>query len=693
MKDSQLIESTLDALLKKTQQGPALLLPDELSDLVSAFATSQPISVRSKAYLALSSYCRGVENASIVKGKQPDPATESLIKQFGPAIASRLESAEEDLLLIILSFFSALFQVDSQLASAILQIDGVLHSITDIIDILPTSALCLAVAHLVAQACSHKSCRAIIPPQVTTWLELKSRQTTDSELRAAAAIALIKLSKGSEADMAEVAGSTAQADAGKGVDDLAELMKELVITADGEKSSVQDAIEGLAYLSIDPQVKESLSKDKVFLEKLFATTPQKKSGLSAGVDLPNNTLLYGILSLVTNICAYRPRLSEEQQHIEKLKRMAKTSQTTAGPSDVLDDDSHVKQRIRRMIDAGVLTVFPATASYMDSHGIRKATSSALLNIVEDKDNRGKVLQSGGAKILGLIIKHDSTSLSKDSTQAAGQDTVPLEAIQALAKLAITSSPIQVFGPNEGAMYDIVRPFSTMVQHSSATLLQRFEAMMALTNLATQNPELASRITQAEGLINRVELLLLEDHTLVRRAAMELICNLIVGSDDMFEKYGGGEDTTGTRSKLRVVLAISDVDDLPTRIAASGALATLTMSPNACRALAGLQQEHHRALLILTQLIDPFSIPEDQRDDDGDDIKIEMRLIHRGVVCVRNLFTNINEEATVKSLAKEAVDAGLVKALGRVIKGELGRTTEVILRPAIEALKSISKSIE
>ena len=673
------MDASLDLLLKKSQQGPISLSPNELNDLISSFTPAQPESRRSKAYLALSSYCQSIRTASTVRGKQPDPATERLAKEFERPLFDCLNTSEEDSLVVAATFFTALFQVDPESASLIFQKDGALSSIVEAVDISPTPSLNLAIAHLIAQACSHKNCRAIITSKAIEWLQANSRQTADANVCAAAAIALIKLSKGSAADSAEITEGDSQSLTNVNEDDLAELMKGLVIG--GVKSSTQDAIEGLAYLSVDPGVKEHLSRDTAFLHAVFKLSPSKKASL----DALNNPLLYGVLLLIANICAFRPRLTEEQQNIEKLKKMGnKNIASSSDSKSKLDDDHYVKERIRRMVNAGVLAVFAAVPSYMDSLGIRSCASKALLSIVEDKDHRGKVLQSGGAKVLGLIIKHGFA--------ATKQAEASLEAIQAMAKLAITSSPIQVFGPNEGAMYDMIRPFSVMVQHDSSTLLQRFEAMMALTNLATQSPELASRIAKADGLLNRVELFLLEDHVLVRRAAMELICNLITGSDDVFENYGGGENNAKSRSKLQVLLALSDVDDVPTRAAASGALATLTISPSACRAITALQEERHRAMHIITLLIDPLSVPADKKDDD-DELQTEPGLVHRGVVCVRNLFTNTSDEATLRFMVREAQEAGLVLALSKVVKGEVGKVEESILRPAIEALKRIAEHVK
>ncbi|PFH52252.1 hypothetical protein AMATHDRAFT_2258 [Amanita thiersii Skay4041] len=683
MTDNQSIDSVLGTLLRKTQQPPLSFLPDELRHLITAFVSSQPASVRSKAYLVLSTYCKGVRDSSNYQGRQPDPATDDLVKTFVGPIINRLNNTEEEVLLEAIGFFSALFQVDWKAASLIFQKEGLLEGLLDTVDIIPTPRLCLEVAYLLAQACGHNPCRAIMTADAVGWLQDKSRQTANSRLRVHAAIALIKLYKGTKSDTTVPSGASTLFDHNKG-DDLATLMKEFIIASD-DRVSAQDAVEGLAYLSLDPQTKELLSKDKVFLKKLFNLAPHRKPASLVGPITSSNTIVYGILLVVTNICSYRPRPTEEQQHIEKLKQMAKGKQDASmiseGKPD-LDDDPHVKERIRRMIDAEVLSVFPATLPYMDSPGIRALTSKSLLGIVEDKESRGKVLQTGGARVLNQIIKTDFSS--KETTEQA---MVPLEAIQALAKLAITSSPIQVFGPNEAVMYDTVRPFSTMVQHPSSTMLQRFEAMMALTNLATHSPELSSRIAKADGLIDRAELFLLEDHILVRRAAMELVCNLVVGSDDIFDRYGGKENTAMTKSKLQLLLAISDVEDQPTRVAASGALATITISSAACQTIASLQEERHRALLILTRLIDPLSIPADRQEEDDGDSKPDTALIHRGVVCIRNIFTNIHETSTLEFLAKEAMSAGLVMALGKVIKGELGKVTEGILQPAVEAAPS------
>ncbi|KAJ6520122.1 ARM repeat-containing protein [Mycena sanguinolenta] len=681
-------DDNLDSLLQKTQQSPsAPLLPDELAYLITAFLPSQPAALRSKAYLVLSAFCQGVRNSSAVKGKQPDPATETLVHVFEPVVVSRLADSDERRLQEGISFLTALFQVDWESAAPIFQQDGILDFMMDSVDLKPSAELSLLVAHVLSQACGYKSCRGIITSQTTQWLEAYSRSQDDPALRAATSIALVKLSRGRAGDTAESGVPEPQA---QDDDELADVMKGLVISS-GDQSSIADAVEGLAYLSVDPTVKDTLSRDPVFLKRLFSLVPRRKTP-NFTAEGPNTTLLYGVLLTISNLCTYRPRLTEEQAQIAKLKRMAnasnKTSAKEPNPSSALDDDDNVKARVQRLVAAGVLDVFAGAVPGTESLGIRMVAGKALLNIVEDRGNRGRVLQSGGAKLLGLIIKHALSSLSSDTSSKTQQqakttlDPAHLEPIQALAKLAITSSPVQVFGPNDGAIYDAIRPFSIMLQHSAATLLQRFEALMALTNLSSHSAETASRIAKADGLLGSVELLLLEEHELIRRASMELICNLISGSDVVFERYGGAENTNGTKSKLQIVLAMSDVEDLGTRLAASGALATLTDAPSACEGLMALQRERHRMLPILAQLIDPSTAPH---DDDEEIMTGDPGLVHRGIVCARNILLSIQDEATRKQIAKEAGEAGLVQALVNVVKSSPG---EAVLRPAIEALKCL-----
>ncbi|KAI0673765.1 ARM repeat-containing protein [Trametes maxima] len=687
--EAGLLAGVLDTTLKKTQDpGWTTFSPEELSALLYAFLPSRLSSVHSKAYIVLSAFCQRRRSES----SAPDQGTQALCKAFETPVCSRVADTEQREALSGLTFLVALFDVDHLCASAIFQRDGVLESIMDTLDLFPSSRdVDLAVAHLLGRAAGHKTCRALLGSDHRKWLEWKSRQIEDGELRAAAAVAMIKLSRGSSADVAEAGGA---ADRPMEDTELATLMKGLVLDSH-ETSSLADAVEGLAYTSTNASVKEALSNDSSFLTRLFALVPRRKGAPAPSLEDLAGSPLYGTVVIIANLCLYRPRLSPEEAQIAKLRRMAKT-QDAAGQfigqeDDPLDDDDHVKERGRRILKAGAMEALTSAVRASDSRAVRSVAGKAILSLVEDKDNRGSILQAGGAKALVMIIQ---TILPPSKASDAGKivqlETADFDPIQALAKLAITASPVQVFGPNEGAIFDAVRPFSLLVTHPNANLLQRFEGMMALTNLSSQSPEAASRVAHADGLMNKVELLMLEDHTLVRRAATELVCNLVTGCEEVFNKWGGVKNSA-SKSKLQVLLALCDVDDVPTRLAASGALATITASPEACTSLMELQSEHHRMLPIIGQLINPAIAVRSEGDAEPGDGVLEVyqgdpALEHRGVVCLRNFYYGLVSKASQQEIVSASEHIGVVDALVLVVKGCAHNTSSPVLQPAAEALK-------
>ncbi|KAL1761867.1 ARM repeat-containing protein [Schizophyllum commune] len=678
------MEKALDAVLKKVASDTSLL-PDEINTIVLSFASSQPPETRSRGYLALSAYCQAIRKQQKVTGKQPDPATNTLADTFTPEVRSRLQETDPSPVLNALNFLTAFFAVDAAAAAAIFLKDGILELTMDAVDVNSSSETAIAVAHLLAQAAGDKQCRAQMAGPCLEWLESQFRLSQDSGLKAATAVALIKLAKGGAADAADAPGAGLNAGAEPELVDeeaLAAAMSGMMLK-DGDKSTaLADEVEVLAYLSSNPAVKDMLSRDEKFLKKLFALVPQRKKLRTPEAD---TAIIFGVVAIVGQLCAYKPRLTEEQAQMEKLRKMAQEKQGKKRDDNAsLEEEPEVKARVRRLVAAGVLDVFPAALALSSTRGMQVNISRALLCIIEDAENRGKVLQSGGGKVLMTIIKHALSTEDGKARKVTDVDPVYLDAIQALAKLAITASPVQVFGPNEGTMADAIRPLSALLQHDSANLLQRFEALMALTNLASQSPDIATRVANSDGLLNKLEMLLLQDHVLVRRAAVELLCNLIAGSDAVYERYQ-------TKSRLHVLLALSDVEDLATRLASAGALATLTASQGACVALAQLQQEKHNVARILARLIDPSSLEPSVVDDSESPAPEETDpgLVHRGVVIVRNLLVHAGSAELRKAMVQQVKAVNLHLALVKLLKTQSTNPNPALVRPLAEAIKCIN----
>jgi hypothetical protein len=658
-------------VLPSLADGSRNTLPADFLYLVTSFVPNNDLETRSKAYLVLTSYCQGVRGSTGQAGDtEQDIGTQALVRIFTPIVQSRIAETQETDILAGLSFLTALFQVDWQTASNIYQKEAVITSINDILDLYPSGPVSREAARLLSQAYGHKVCRTSLTTEVNQWLEAAARQKKDVQLRAAAAVAIVKLSRGVDADA--LAESVETPPRGTRMD-LVELLKEIL--SDGSQDSSTDVVEGLAYMSVDPSVKEKLSKDLGFLKKLFSFVPIRRKAPTTSSDAPSHSLIYGILSIIYNLSVYPLPLSAEQEQIMKLRRMTKPTATSSRglENDVLEDEEHVRERGRNLVKSGALNVPVSATRLTDSQGIRLLSSRVLLNLSVDKENRGKVLQSGGARTLVEIIRK-SFSVSNPSQGVQPEiDISSLEPIQALAKLAITSSPTQVFGPDPGAIYDAIRPFAALLTHEASTLLQRFEAIMALTNISSQSTEAAGRVAKADGLVTKIEFLMLEDHVLIRRAATELTCNLVAGSDSVFERYSDGN---AAKSKLHILVALSDVEDLPTRLAASGALASLTASPNACRSLYELERDHRRIFSIFKTLIDPES-DATELPDPG--------MLHRGVVCIRNFLVNLDPTLR-KKLREDTELTNITDGLVTVMKGNVENAD--ILRPTMEALKCL-----
>lgn len=783
-------DADLKTLLQKLDSKSGLKLSpssinSQITPVLSAFLPSAAPSARSLAHLVISKLVSNARpsptavTASTFESSQ-ETATQNLTRLFSPIIESRLSETSLEAVVPAFGLFTALFQIDPATASGIFAKDGVVEAIMDVPDLFEGKngiTASQAVAALLSQASGSKPCRPLVQAHAVSWLQDQVRRDTlDPGVRAAAANALTKLSRGTAEDVSSDTTSSlggpatdnAVEDAKRKDDEeqLAKLMKNLIVDSKepaksgqpltGSSQSILDAVEGLAYSSMGANVKESLSTDTPFLTRLFSLVPPPKkhqTGAKPTVNITSEALppeekasvavLYGVCIIVLNLVAFRPKLSEEEKQVDRLKRMTKEGARTGGKladpdgkeaEEPLELDSAVKRRCKRVLKAGVLPALVSMSYRKESEGIRRALGRIFLSLVDDKENRGKIVQGGGVKALQRIIEASFTSLKEapaapppkkppskfDSTAAGGSsssakslDPQDLPVIQALAKLSITASPLLLFGPDASSSLDAVNPLSHLLLNPSSTLLQKFESLMALTNLASLGPVLASRVaTQKEpGLgtvLNKTETLLLDDNTMVRRAATELICNL-VASEDVWERYTG-EKADGTRSdesdkvlvnRLRLLLAMADVEDVQTRLAASGALAMLSNARDVSRLMLGkMENGAEKAFRVLVDLIAPSHQEEgDDKDENGGDApptpEVQSQLAYRGVVCTRMLLTNLPSDAdTLKSVVKAAKSTDLGGALVKALSARENAGNQEMLAAGADTLKwLIGKGVE
>ena len=710
------LRTVLDEIHRDPSAGISKIRTLPIEHLLQLFGTfrsdppRQESDLRSSAYLSLSTIISAIRapsrSAEPPSEQQRDTSTQVLVSAFTPALDDALQGTSIEPVLSTFAFLVALFQVDPDSAIAILQRDGTIDSVLDALDVFPAKGspgaqgtdlrVARAMAALLSQAAGHRTSRSLLKnaqdARCIRWLQ-GNISLSDLVVRATSALALIKLAKGGLQDTealynANVGGE--DEDAGEDNEKaLVRLMQGVVLDEssqlDFESPAVVGAIEGLAYLSTEPSVKETVFEDDQLVKRLIALglaiTPSNKKNLQPKIDPRLGIgLHYGIAVIIHNLCVYRPKLSGEEEHVARLKRMTKAPLTKESKSrleevkeDPRDSDEAVRKRIDGLLKAGILPVLSGLAR-SESAATRAVTGRIYLSVVEDQTNRGAVLQNGGTKALMHII----ISSSKPGTEP----TPDYISIQALSKLAITSSPVQVFGPDPGAVYDAIGPLISVLLASplepSASLtsgpnnLQRFESLMALTNIASTGAASAARIAATPKLFPALDMLLLDDHPLLRRAATELVCDLVV-CDEGFERFipypasspaspsSTSPPTTpsiavtpkpkrrttkgAAENRLRILLALSDVEDLPTRRAASGALAMLTSDDAICGVIVGMERKKGNAIAILGRLLvgdeeveeSESRVGKGKGKAEGTPSSLpDLALAHRGIVCLRNL---------------------------------------------------------
>lgn len=422
------------------------------------------------------------------------------------------------------------------------------------------------------------------------------------------------------------------------VEDLSDLFKSLLGSAGSQHSS----IEGLAYTSLQSNIKEKLANDKSFLQQLI------KALKEAPAKSPTT---YGALSILVNLTIYMPTLSEEQKKMTQLKAYANASKSPAA-TDPLNNDVHVSERCKAVFEAGAIPVL-VTHSQHGSTASLSLVVSIISSLSRNQKIRGQMAQQGAIKLL----LHAYPLFP--SSHASAQRTTA----HALARILISTNPMHVFGgSNPLSITSAIRPLLSLLQEDTISeqrdLLPTFESLLALTNLASTDDSTRQAILRL--CFPTIEDLLLSQNALVQRASAELICNLTLSPQGVALFADGSKQAS---QRLHVLLALSDAEDFETRRAAGGALAGLSEWDSAVDAI--LKREGGvRLLLGLCK-------------EDKEELK------HRGVVCVLNVVSAPGE---IGERGVEAVtDEGGVDVLKDVLKST---RNQEILELAVESLKRV-----
>ncbi|KAF5399884.1 Tetratricopeptide repeat protein [Paragonimus heterotremus] len=329
--------------------------------------------------------------------------------------------------------------------------------------------------------------------------------------------------------------------------------------------TIRWAIEGLAYLSLNAEVKQEIVEDKEVINTLFhvAELDLKECGFA----------LASVLAHLTNSL---PRNTIEPEMVE----LAKFTKQHIPEEHPLDGEQPVRKRRQLLMDAGLsvalynLTMIMADGPVGSQGGLRELISRLYLCASEEVSTRGRLVQAGASKAL--------MSLALKSNTDAGKSI----AAQALARLTITTDPRVTF-PGQRSL-ELVRPLLNLIS-PDCDALQNFEGLLALTNLASLDDRHRHRIMAERG-VPLIDHHMFEEHPMLRRAAVECVANM--AQFHAFVVACGGRlplDDRDLGSKLPylasstervklLVLYCCEFDDLGLVRAAVGALATMSYDP-------------------------------------------------------------------------------------------------------------------
>ncbi|XP_014674279.1 PREDICTED: protein unc-45 homolog B-like [Priapulus caudatus] len=299
------------------------------------------------------------------------------------------------------------------------------------------------------------------------------------------------------------------------------------------------AAEGLAYLTLDAEVKEKVSEDEEALKSI--------------IELGKHTDemgVYGVSSVFVNLT----NSYDKQEVLPEMVELAKFAKRHVPEEDVLDEKEYVDKRVSILVKCGIVSSLVGMCKKTKSQTTNELIARVFFTIAENKEHRGYLVQQGGAKAL-LPLTKDNTSEGKKF------------AAHGLARIGITTNPENAF-PGQRAC-EVVRPLIGLL-HPDHTGLANFEALMALTNLAALSASVRQKILKEEG-FSKIEHWCFEEHELIRRAATQCMLNLMQCKEveEIFLKPGSD------RFKLMLLYAGEFEDDVELALAGAAIIAMLT----------------------------------------------------------------------------------------------------------------------
>ena len=588
--DGRALKGIARLLAAGAERLQSLIDEDVFDSFLTSLDNQLPTGIRSQATLATVRFL--------------DVSKETGQVYLSRFITTRVARQTNDDLVLAFSVAAAIFPLVPSVASALFLTDGFVPSLQPLLQKKAKSARVeQAALEMLNAACIDSACREAISKYCLDWLH-NTMEVREDERQGLAAVILAKvISVPSTGNTQSQSSQQGHHESDDDLDmDVVPMLRKLLL--DEDKVGRPNAVEGLAYASIQPRIKENLIKDLKFV-KAILTLPEK--------DLTNTTSFFGVLTLIDNLSRYLLNLSEEQKRMNQLRAYANASKNPT-QTDPFDEDEYVTKRCAVLIQSGVIPcligIHKTLASLQLSQASLKLLANILLALSKASASRGTIAQQGGIPLLLQIYK----SLGSDPENNGSRQITA----HALARILISVNPKLAFGSRSPLsavppLLSLINDESSAIGEGPRDLLPVFEGLLALTNLVS-DISLGTTAEVVRSAFDQIEALLLSNNAFIQRAATELVCNLMA-SPEGIEKFADGSKQAARR--LHILIALTDVHDVSTRRAASGGLSMITEFEAAVKAI----EERERGVENLMRLL--------QDEDEG--------CVHRAIVCIQNIM--------------------------------------------------------
>ncbi|KAI9724195.1 MAG: hypothetical protein M1828_003940 [Chrysothrix sp. TS-e1954] len=526
-------------------------------------------------------------------------------------VVNRIAQQSKNDLITAFSAAGAIFPVVPSMAAGLFLTEGFIADLINLLSSSGSTKVVHAGLDLLSAACVDKSCREAIAKQCTTWLQ----QTSESEDDQTSVVAGLILAKTQETNTVHA-------------DDLFSLFRSLALKSDDDVN--QNAVEGLAFTSIQPVVKEALVDDTGFLSDLADTLKMTKDG----------QLQFGLLTLFSNLTRYPHRLTAEEKRMAQLKAYA--NRVKPEQTHPLESEVKVSTRCSKCIDVGIVSALIERNKSPSSLTVNTLVSSIVLALTKHPRHRGKLAQQGAIDLLLSLCS------SRATTNDPSASTVRRDAALALAQILISIDPSLIFTPARPAtnairpLHQLLRPEAAGGESSTSgpfanasnpstgrDLYAAREALKALTNLATLGAETTDSIVNHAW--DDIEAFFVSDVYELRLAAIQLVGNLCDAEGSLAINKLASEGSKSMH-RLQVLSALLKGETKPLQLSIAAALVGVMKYEAGIQAFLRLEKG-------VSNLVDVLRSEEEDQLRGGDD------LVYRLAIVIEEMVDQVVPQAT------------------------------------------------